>query len=141
MTTSSTRTVSACANAKRRRSRPLGSPAKRIPRSFGYAFEGLVAILRTTPNFWLHLLAAACALIVSVFLGLSPPEIAVVVLTIALVLVVEAFNTALEALADVASPEYHPLVKRAKDISAAAVLIAALGAVAVAALLWLPRLR
>jgi len=119
----------------------LASPAKRIPRSFGYAFEGVLAILRSTPNFWVHLVAGALAVAVSVLLSLPPAEIALVVLTIAFVLVIEAFNTALEALADVASPEYHPLVKRAKDISAAAVLIAAVGAVGVAALLWLPRLR
>ncbi len=116
------------------------SPVRRIPRSFGYAFEGLLAILRTTPNFWLHLVAAVAALALCVILRLPTGEIAVVVLVIALVLLVEAFNTALEALADVASPEYHPLVKRAKDISAAAVLIAALAAVAIAVLLFLPRL-
>ena len=118
----------------------MASPAKRIPRSFGYAFEGLVAILRTTPNFWLHIAAAAFALFLCVALGLPAAEIALVVLLIALVLVVETFNTALEALADVASPTYHPLVKRAKDISAAAVLLAALAAVGIAGLLFLPRL-
>ena len=118
----------------------MASPAKRIPRSFGYAFEGLLAILRTTPNFWLHIAAAALALFVSIALRLSLAEIALVLLTIAVVLVVEAFNTALEALADVASPDYHPLIKRAKDISAAAVLIAALAAVGVGGLLFIPRL-
>ncbi|HEY3060918.1 MAG TPA: diacylglycerol kinase family protein [Chloroflexota bacterium] len=115
--------------------------AKRIARSFGYAFEGVLAILRTTPNFWLHVAAAAFALALSILLALPPVEIAIVVLTIALVLIVEAFNTALEALSDVTSPEFHPLVKRAKDISAAAVLISAVAAVAVAGLLFLPRLR
>ena len=55
-------------------------------------------------------------------------------------LVVESFNTALETLCDLVSPEFHPLVKRIKDVSAAAVLIAALAAVAIAALLLLPRL-
>ena len=62
------------------------------------------------------------------------------VLTIALVLVVEAVNTALETLCDLVSPSYHPLVKRAKDVAAAAVLLAALAAVAIAALLFVPRL-
>ncbi len=118
----------------------MALPARRIARSFGYAFEGLVAILRTTPNFWLHVAAAAFALALSILLGLAPSEIALVVLTIALVLAIEAFNTALEVLCDVATPEYHPLVKRAKDISAAAVLISAVAAVAVAGLLFLPRL-
>ena len=109
-------------------------------RSFGYAFEGLAAIVRTTPNFWVHVGLAAIALVLSVALRLPPAEVALVVLTIAIVLAVEAFNTALENLCDVATREYHPLVKRAKDISAAAVLIAAIGAVGVAALLFLPRL-
>jgi len=70
---------------------------------------------------------------------LSWPELALIVLTASLVLVVEALNTALETMCDLVSPDYHPLVKRAKDISAAAVLIAALGAVTIALLLFLPR--
>jgi diacylglycerol kinase len=111
-----------------------------VIRSFGYAFEGLATILRTTPNFWLHVLAAAIALVLCVVLRLAPAEVAIVVVMIAVVLSVEAFNTALENLCDVATPEYHPLVKRAKDISAAAVLISAVAALGVAALLFLPRL-
>ena len=120
--------------------RPSASPAKRIPRSFGYAVEGLLALLRTTPNFWVHLVAALFALAASVLLGLSPLEGAVVVLTIALVLIVEAVNTVVETVCDRVSPSYDPLVKRAKDISATAVLISALAAVAVACLLFGPRL-
>jgi diacylglycerol kinase len=120
--------------------RPSVSPARRIPRSFGYAFEGVLALLRTTPNFWVHLLAAIFALAACAFLGLSAGEVAVVVLTIALVLITEAVNTVVETVCDLVSPSYDPLVKRAKDVSAAAVLIAALAAVAVAALLLLPRL-
>jgi diacylglycerol kinase (ATP) len=118
----------------------LGLPARRVLRSFGYAFEGLAAILRTTPNFWVHVGLATIALALSLVLRLPPAEVALILLTIALVLAVEAFNTALENLCDAATPEYHPLVKRAKDISAAAVLIAAIGALAVAALLFLPHL-
>ena len=120
--------------------RPSASPAKRIPRSFGYAFEGVLALLRTTPNFWVHLLAAVFALAVSLLLGLSAAEVALVVLTIALVLVTEAINTIVETVCDLVSPTYDPLVKRAKDISAAAVLIAATAAVAVALVLFVPRL-
>jgi diacylglycerol kinase len=56
------------------------------------------------------------------------------------VLILEAINTVIETVCDLVSPSYHPLVKRAKDISAAAVLIAALSAIAVAAVLFLPRL-
>jgi diacylglycerol kinase (ATP) len=109
-----------------------------VVRSFGYAGAGLAAMVRTTPNFWVHVLAAVVALIISLLLQLTPPELALIALTIGFVLASEALNTALEALCDVASPEYHPLIKRAKDVSAAAVLIAALAAIGVAALLWLP---
>jgi diacylglycerol kinase len=113
---------------------------RRIVRSFGYAFEGLATLLRTQPNFWVHIVAGCAALVLGVLLRLSLPEMALIVLTVALVLVVEALNTCLETLCDLVSPSYHPLVKKCKDVSAAAVLISALAAVAIAALLFLPRL-
>ena len=72
--------------------------------------------------------------------GLRGTELAILLLTIGFVLVLEALNTALEALVDLASPEYHPLAKIAKDVAAAAVLIAAITAVLVGLVLLLPRL-
>jgi diacylglycerol kinase len=87
-----------------------------------------------------HIAAAAAALGLGVLVRLSPPELALLVLTAALVLVVEAVNTCLETLCDLVSPTYHPLVKRAKDVSAAAVLISAVASIAIAALLFVPRL-
>jgi diacylglycerol kinase (ATP) len=121
----------------------LDSPARagsRILRSFGYAFEGLAALVRTQPNFRIHVALAGVAFVLGIGLHLSAPEFVLLVLTAALVLVMEALNTSLEALCDLVSPTYHPLVKRAKDVSAAAVLIAALAAIGVAALLFVPRL-
>jgi diacylglycerol kinase len=97
-------------------------------------------MLGTQPNFVVHLIAAALALALAVVLGLSAAEAALIVLTIALVLTVECINTALETMCDLVSPEFHPLVKRAKDVSAAAVLIGAVAAVVVALLLFGPRL-
>ena len=111
---------------------------RRIVRSFGYAFEGLATVLRTQPNFSVHVAAAVVALGVGVWLRLSSVELAVLVLTCTLVLVVESINTALEAMCDLVSLEYHPLIKRAKDVSAAAVLMSAMAAVVVALLLFLP---
>jgi diacylglycerol kinase (ATP) len=115
-------------------------PLRRIVRSFAFAFAGLVALVRTQPNAWVHVALAALALALSFLLALSPAEVAMVILTIGLVLAIEAVNTAIEAVCDLVSPGYHPLVKRAKDVSAAAVLIAALAAVGVALALFLPRL-
>jgi diacylglycerol kinase len=109
-------------------------------RSFGYAFEGLGVMLRTQPNFLVHVSAAVLALALGVVLGLSPVELGLIVLTIGLVLAIECLNTALEALCDLVSPGVHPLVKRAKDVSAAAVLISAVVAVAIAILVFVPHL-
>jgi diacylglycerol kinase (ATP) len=115
-------------------------PLRRIVRSFKFAFAGLHTLVRTQPNAWVHLALAALALALSVVLRLPPDEIATVILTIGLVLSAEAINTALESVCDLVSPGYHPLVKRAKDLSAAAVLLSAMAALGVAIALFLPRL-
>jgi len=109
-------------------------------RSFGYAFEGLALMLRSQPNFLIHLVAAALALALAALLHLSPVEFAILVLAIGLVLVLECVNTVVENVCDLVSPSYHPLVKRAKDVSAAAVLIGAAAAVVIAVLLYVPHL-
>ena len=95
-------------------------------------------MVRTQPNFVVHLAAMCGALVLGAALGLSPTELAIIVLAVAVVLGAECVNTALEALCDVASPDYHPLVKRAKDVAAAAVLVSAIGSVAIAVLLFVP---
>jgi diacylglycerol kinase (ATP) len=109
-------------------------------RSFGFAFAGLATLVRTQPNFRIHVVAACAALGLGILVRLSVSELALIVLTAGLVLAIEAVNTCLETLCDLVSPTYHPLVKKAKDVGAAAVLISALTAVGVAALLFLPRL-
>jgi diacylglycerol kinase (ATP) len=111
---------------------------RRVLRSFGYALEGLSTMLRTQPNFVVHLIAAALALALGAVLRLSPPEFAVIVLAIALVLAVECVNTTLETLCDLVQPGFHPLIKRAKDVSAGAVLIAAIGSVVIALVVFGP---
>jgi diacylglycerol kinase (ATP) len=74
------------------------------------------------------------------FSGLSRVEWCVIVITIAAVWTAEALNTSLEFLADASSPEFHPLIKKAKDVAAGGVLIAALGSVIVGLLVFGPRL-
>jgi diacylglycerol kinase (ATP) len=118
-----------------------GGATARLVRSFGFAFGGLATLVRTQPNFRIHVVAAVLALVLGVVVRLSTAEMALIALTAGLVLVVEALNTCLETLCDLVSPTYHPLIKKCKDVSAAAVLISALAALGVAALLFLPRLR
>jgi diacylglycerol kinase (ATP) len=113
---------------------------RRIIRSFGHAIEGLAALVRTQPNFGVHLVLALIAIALAAFLRVSALEIALLALTIGSVLALEAFNTAFEALCDLVSPTYHPLVKTAKDTAAAGVLIAAVAAVIVGLAIFGPRI-
>jgi len=108
--------------------------------SFRHAFAGWWYVLRTQHNAWIHAVASITILAVALWLGLGRVEWAILIFTIALVWVAEFFNTAVEAFVDLLSPDIHPLAKVAKDIAAAAVLIAALAAVVVGLLVMGPLL-
>lgn len=108
--------------------------------SFRHAFRGLGLVLARERNARIHLAAAVVTLVAAALLGLTRAEIALVVVTIALVLLAEVVNTALERLLDLVHPGQSEQVRAIKDMSAGAVLITAIGALAVAGLLFLPRL-
>jgi diacylglycerol kinase len=109
-------------------------------RSFGYALEGLVYILRTQRNARIELAVASAAIAVGLWLGISSIEWAVLVLTIGVVLALEWINTALELAVSLASPERHASAKAAKDVAAASVLLGAGVSVLVGLLLFAPRI-
>jgi diacylglycerol kinase (ATP) len=109
-------------------------------RSFAHALRGLADLVRTQANARIHLLATALACALGFFCGLGRGEWLWIVAAVVLVWSAEAFNTALEHLADAVHPERHPGIGRAKDAAAAAVLIAALGAAAIGMLVFLPHL-
>ena len=107
--------------------------------SFKYAGQGVGYAFRTQRNFRIHLLLGAIALSLSIFFKLSAVSFAIISLTIALVLVLELLNTALEAVVDLTvGREFHQLAKIAKDCAAGSVLIAAIAAVLIASVLLLP---
>lgn len=108
--------------------------------SFKYAYEGLRHVLRTQPNSWIHLIAAALVGILAIWLQLPLRDLAVLILVIGLVWVTECVNTSIEAVVDQLSPQRHPAAKIAKDVGAAAVLISALIAVIVGLLILSPPL-
>lgn len=110
-------------------------------RSFAYAFAGVWTMLRSQHNAWIHLVATVLVCVAAFAVGLSTAEWCWIVLAIMSVWTAEALNTAFEFLADVASPEFHPLVKHAKDVAAGAVLIAAAGAGVIALLVFVPHWR
>jgi diacylglycerol kinase (ATP) len=107
-------------------------------RSFRYAFRGIRLMVAGQHNAWVHAAATVAVAGAGVAVGLSRQEWCWVVLAVVGVWTAEALNTALEFLCDVASPEFHPLVEKSKDVAAAAVLIAALGAVAIGGLVFGP---
>jgi len=109
-------------------------------RSFGFAFRGIVTLLATQHNAWIHAAATVAVVALGVALGVSRLEWALLVFAITLVWTAEGLNTALEWLCDVAAPEYNPLVKKAKDVAAAAVLLAAIGSALIGLLVFGPRL-
>ena len=100
-------------------------------RSFRWALRGIGVMLRSQHNAWLHAAATAMVAGAGLALGLSAAEWCWIVLAVVAVWTAEALNTAFEFLTDVASPDFHPLAGQAKDVAAGAVLISALGAVAI----------
>jgi diacylglycerol kinase (ATP) len=102
------------------------------------AVRGIALMLRSQHNAWLHAVASAAVLIAGGLFRVSAGQWCWLVLAIMAVWTAEALNTALELLADVASPEFHPLVERAKDIAAGAVLISAIGSVVIGLLVLGP---
>lgn len=109
-------------------------------RSFRHAFAGLMFVLRSQHNAWLHAVATVLAVALAAVLRITVDEWAVLAIAIMVVWVAEMFNTGLEVLADAVSPQRHPTVKIAKDVAAGAVLASAIGAVIVGAILFVPRL-
>ena len=109
-------------------------------RSVRQALRGIWVMLSTQHNAWIHAVAATAVVGAGIALHVSRGEWLALVLAIMAVWTAEALNTAFESLCDVASPEFHPLVERAKDVAAGAVLISAIGAVAIGLLVFGPRL-
>lgn len=108
--------------------------------SFRYAFEGWWFVLRTQHNAWIHALVSVAVFLVAFWLGLPMRDWAILILAVTMVWMGEFMNTALEAIVDMTMPELHPLAKVAKDVAAAAVLLAAAGAVLIGLLILGPPL-
>ncbi|NCP86873.1 MAG: diacylglycerol kinase [Anaerolineae bacterium CG_4_9_14_3_um_filter_57_17] len=108
--------------------------------SFGHAFHGWGYVLRTQKNAWIHAFVSSLVILLGLWLSLPARDWAVLILVMAMVWSAEFFNTAIEAVVDLASPTHHPLAKVGKDVGAAAVLIAALAAALIGLLLLGPPL-
>ena len=109
-----------------------------ILKSFRFALDGIRFALKTQKNLHIHLTIASLVILLSVFLHCSSIEITILLLTIVVVISLELVNTAIEATIDLVSPHSQPLAKIAKDLGAAAVLIAALCSVIIGVIILGP---
>ena len=109
-------------------------------KSFGFAVNGLISLLKNEHNSRIQLLAAILAVIAGIIFKISFTEWSLLSIVIALVFLTELFNSALETLADIIDPEWNNLIMKAKDYSAAAVLISAIIALIVGLLIFIPKL-
>ncbi len=112
-----------------------------LPASFRYAAQGLAYGFASQRNFRIHVITGLVVFGLGLWLQLAVERLAVLVLTVAAVLVLELLNTATEAVVDLTiGRQFHPLARIAKDCAAAAVLVAALSSMLIALLLLVPPL-
>ena len=109
-------------------------------RSFKHAFRGIWLIFKTQHNMWIHLLAIVFVIALGIYTNINLNEWLFIVFAIGLVFVAELVNTGIEYLGDAITDEENEKVRNAKDVSAGAVLMAALVALVVAGLVFIPRL-
>ena len=110
-------------------------------RSFRHAIVGVLRMIRCQHNAWIHALATLIVLAAALLFHISAADWCWIILAISIVWTAEALNTAFEFLADAASPEFHPLVRDAKDVAAGAVLLTAIAASIIGVIIFWPYLH
>jgi diacylglycerol kinase len=109
-------------------------------KSFRFAINGLLSLLKNEHNSRIHLVAAFISIWLGIILKLSFTEWSLLIIVIGLVFITELINSSIETLADIIDPEWNKLIMLAKDYSAAAVLISAVIALATGCLIMIPKL-
>jgi len=120
--------------------RKIKEVIKKQAQSFKYAFQGAFYMFKTESHAKFHLLAAMLTVALGFFFSLTLMEWCLIIICTFSVFAAEAFNTAIEELTNLVSPEHHPLAGRAKDVAAGAVLLTAIGAVSCGVLIFLPKI-
>lgn len=113
---------------------------KRLTNSFKYAFEGILQAYVGEQNLKIHMVIAILVIIFGFILKISYTEWLVCLVLIGLVLMAEFFNTSIEYLVDLVSPEIHPLAKATKDTASAGVLMMAIISAIIGLIIFVPKL-
>jgi diacylglycerol kinase (ATP) len=114
---------------------------RNLLQSFNCAFDGVIYAFKTQRNVRIHFFLTTIALVLALVLKVTKAELLILFLTIALVLITEMINTALETVVDLVTKKYHDLAAIAKDVAAGAVLVSAIVALVVGYLVFFPRLE
>jgi len=112
----------------------------RIKFSFRNAISGIKTAFITQRNFRIHIVAGALVLTFAIVIHVSHEELILLMMIILIVVISELFNTALEFSVDLISPEYNQLAKKVKDVSAAAVFLTTIVAVAIGLIIFIPKI-
>lgn len=107
---------------------------------FGYAWKGIRCCIGKEQNLSFHLIAAIIVVIAGFILSITKIEWTIVILCIGVVIAAELFNTAIERLVDLVSPQQHPIAGKVKDIAAGAVLVCAVAAAIIGLIIFVPYL-
>lgn len=113
---------------------------KKLINSFKYALQGFASSFRTERNMKIHVVATILVIILGIYLKLNLIEWSIITIAIVIVISAELFNTAIETIVDMVSPQKNEKAKLAKDISAGAVLILAIGSAIVGFMIFLPKI-
>ncbi|HZD60149.1 MAG TPA: diacylglycerol kinase [Anaerolineae bacterium] len=115
--------------------------SRSLLQSFNYAIDGLIYVLRTQRNMRIHFVAAAIALGLGLFLKIETWAFVALIFAVALVIITELVNTAIESTIDLVTTTYDPIAEIAKDVAAGAVLLASLNAVLIGYFVFFSRLN
>ena len=109
-------------------------------KSFKCALAGLAAVVASQPNTWYMALATVGVVAAGLWFRVTATEWCFLITAVFTVWIAEVMNSAIEFLTDLASPDMHPLAKKAKDAAAGAVLLAVALSLAIAAFVFVPKL-
>ncbi len=107
-------------------------------KSIRHAIDGIIELIKGQHNALIHLIATISILSLGFIVNINRTEWLFLVIAIMLVWVCEALNTAIEFLCDVASPDFHPMIKKSKDVAAGAVLLSSIGAIIIGLIIFFP---
>ena len=115
------------------------SAHKPLIQSFGFAFQGIGAVIRKERNFKIHMTMAVMVVLAGIVCRISVTEWCICLILFALVMSLEMVNTSIEAVVDLVTEERKPLAKLAKDTAAGAVLISAILAAIIGLIIFIPK--